>query len=65
MSSPRDGVCLIRMGARLAAIGGINGPAYLNTAEVYDPKTDKWDFLAKMQTCRAALGVAIVPRKFD
>ena len=42
MTTARDGACLAAMGNHLMALGGINGPAYLNSAEIYDPHTDKW-----------------------
>ena len=41
-------------------MGGINGPSYLKTTEIYDPRNDSWDFVATMETCRAAAGVATV-----
>ena len=42
MTTARDGACLVAMGDHLLALGGINGPAYLNSAEVYDPNTNQW-----------------------
>ncbi len=57
----RGGVGLAALGGYLFAIGGHNGKAYLQTAEVYCPRTDKWEMVASMQTSRAGAGVVSCP----
>ena len=54
----------VGLGGKLYAVGGV-GAAYeaLDTAEVYDPKTDGWQPLAKMRTVRWALRLAAVGGK--
>jgi len=61
MTSARDGVCLCTLGSHLVAVGGINGPSYLKSSEIYNPVNNTWELLASMETCRAAAGVAVVP----
>ena len=48
---------LAALGGYLAAIGGHDGKAYLNSAEMYNPKNDTWENIASMNTCRAGAGV--------
>merc|ERR1712168_1752929 len=60
MNFCRDGVSLVKYGKWLYAIGGIDGPSYLNCAEYYDPLTDNWHEVVSMETSRAAAGVAVL-----
>ena len=61
MISSRDGVCLCTLGNSLVAVGGINGPSYLKSSEMYDAVNNTWEMVASRETCRAAAGVAVVP----
>ena len=60
MTSCRDGVSLASYGGYLFAIGGIDGPSYLNSVEYYDPDNDTWIPSQAMITSRAAAGVAVL-----
>lgn len=57
----RGGVGLASLGGYLFAIGGHDGKAYLNTAEMYCPKANKWKMVASMKTSRAGAGVVTCP----
>ena len=57
MNVCRGGVGLASLGGFLAAVGGHDGKAYLNTAEMYNPKTESWETIASMNTSRAGAGV--------
>lgn len=61
MNSCRDGVCMVNYGCQLYAVGGIDGPSYLNSVEIFDPKNNLWEEVTAMETSRAAAGVAILP----
>ena len=61
MISCRDGLSMQQYCGWLYAIGGIDGPSYLNTVEYYDPKEDKWEEVTRMRSSRAAGGVAVLP----
>ena len=61
MNSCRDGVCRVNYGCQLYAVGGIDGPSYLNSVEIFDPKNNLWEEVTAMETSRAAAGVAILP----
>lgn len=61
MNSCRDGVSMVNYGSQLYAVGGIDGPSYLSTVEIFDPKTNTWEEVLPMETCRAAAGVAVLP----
>ena len=65
MVSCRDGLSMKQYGGWLYAIGGIDGPSYLNTVEFYDPKENKWEEIARMRSSRAAGGVAVLPNLED
>lgn len=49
------------LGGYLFAIGGHDGKAYLNTAEMYSLSTDSWTMVASMKTSRAGAGVVTCP----
>lgn len=57
----RGGVGLAALGGYLFAIGGHDGKTYLNTAEMYCPKTKSWTMVASMKTSRAGAGVVACP----
>ena len=44
------GVCAVN--GRVYAIGGHDGTVHLNSAEVFDPPTNRWEPLAPMNTWR-------------
>ncbi len=44
------GVCAVN--GRVYAIGGHDGNVHLNSAEVFDPQTNRWEPLAPMNTWR-------------
>ncbi len=52
-------------GGWLYAVGGIDGPSYLNSVEYYDPKQDKWEEIMQMMSSRAAAGIAVLPNVID
>jgi hypothetical protein len=52
---------MVNYGSQLYAIGGIDGPSYLSTVEIFDPKNNQWEEVLSMETCRAAAGVAVLP----
>lgn len=60
LNSCRDGVCVMTYGCWVYAVGGIDGPSYLNTVEAYDPRNDQWEDVVPMTRCRAAAGVAVL-----
>ena len=45
----------------LFAVGGYDGKCYLQTAEMYCPREDKWTPVASMKTSRAVAGVVSCP----
>lgn len=57
----RGGVGLAALGGYLFAIGGHDGKCYLQTAEIYCPRSDKWSMVASMKTSRAGAGVVSCP----
>ena len=57
----RGGVGLAALGGYLFAIGGHDGKTYLNTAEMYCPKSNSWRMVASMKTSRAGAGVVACP----
>ena len=57
----RGGVGLSAVGGYLFAVGGHDGKAYLNTAEIYSPNSDSWSPIASMATSRAGAGVIAFP----
>ncbi len=61
MAVCRGGVGLAAMGRFLFAIGGHDGKNYLQTAEVYCPRTDMWTKVKSMHTSRAGAGVVSCP----
>ncbi|CAF4786026.1 unnamed protein product, partial [Rotaria magnacalcarata] len=42
---------------RVYAIGGHDGNVHLNSAEVFDPQTNRWEPLAPMNTWRRGIAV--------
>ena len=44
------GVCAVD--GRVYAVGGHDGTLHLNSAEVFDPRTNRWEPLAPMNTFR-------------
>lgn len=59
MSNPRRYVAVGVIGSLLYAVGGYDGNNVLDSVEVYDPKTDQWNYAASMKNRRrhVALGV--------
>jgi len=43
-----------------AQVGGFDGSAGLNSAEVYDVRTREWRSIARMSTRRSSVGVGVV-----
>ena len=57
MNICRGGVGLTMLGGYLSAVGGHDGKTYLNSAEIYNPKTNTWETISSMNTSRAGAGV--------
>ena len=57
MNVCRGGVGLTTLGQYLCAVGGHDGKVYLNSAEMYNPKTNSWEMVSSMNTSRAGAGV--------
>ncbi len=58
LPTARSGLSASSLFGKIYAIGGYNGSGlgYLQTNEVYDPKTDTWQKKAPMPTARSLLG---------
>lgn len=41
-------------------MGGFDGSTGLNSAEMYDPRTQEWHMIACMSTRRSSVGVGVV-----
>ena len=60
MNSNRDGLCMAAYGGYLFAIGGIDGPSYLNSVEYYYPFQKIWIDTVTMEISRASSGAAVM-----
>ncbi|XP_023662272.1 influenza virus NS1A-binding protein homolog A-like [Paramormyrops kingsleyae] len=56
----RSGLGTAELDGRLVAAGGYNREECLRTVESYDPKTDRWTFIAPMRTPRARFQMAVL-----
>lgn len=65
MNVCRGGVGLTTLGQYLCAVGGHDGKVYLNSAEMYDPKKDKWEIISSMNTSRAGAGLVTLDASFS
>ncbi len=61
MNVTRSRVALVSNLDRLWAIGGYDGMKNLSTVEVYDPRADRWSFVASMESHEGGVGVGVVP----
>ena len=43
---------LYDVAGKLCAVGGHEGTEHLNTGEIFDPATNKWNIIAPMATLR-------------
>lgn len=62
MPTPRSAGLAVVDG-KIYAIGGFNGSNYLNTTEMYDPKTDTWITKQPMPTARHSFAIATYENK--
>ncbi|KAJ8409493.1 hypothetical protein AAFF_G00228940 [Aldrovandia affinis] len=60
MRYARSGLGTAELDGRLIAAGGYNREECLRTVECYDPKTDRWTFIAPMRTPRARFQMAVL-----
>ncbi|XP_036410045.1 influenza virus NS1A-binding protein homolog A-like [Megalops cyprinoides] len=60
MHYARSGLGTAELDGRLIAAGGYNREECLRTVECYDPKTDRWTFIAPMRTPRARFQMAVL-----
>ncbi|KAJ8357196.1 hypothetical protein SKAU_G00199900 [Synaphobranchus kaupii] len=58
--TPASGLGTAELDGRLIAAGGYNREECLRTVECYDPKTDRWTFIAPMRTPRARFQMAVL-----
>jgi len=61
MNVTRSRVALVANAGKLWAIGGYDGFLNLPTVEVYDPKTQRWTFVASMCAHEGGVGVGVIP----
>ncbi|XP_067086432.1 influenza virus NS1A-binding protein homolog A [Osmerus mordax] len=60
MHYARSGLGTAALHGRLVAAGGYNREECLRTVECYDPKDDRWTFMAPMRTPRARFQMAVL-----
>uniref|UniRef100_A0A8C4IQ87 Influenza virus NS1A binding protein a n=1 Tax=Dicentrarchus labrax TaxID=13489 RepID=A0A8C4IQ87_DICLA len=60
MHYARSGLGTAGLSGRLIAAGGYNREECLRTVECYDPKEDRWTFIAPMRTPRARFQMAVL-----
>ncbi|XP_062308168.1 influenza virus NS1A-binding protein homolog A [Osmerus eperlanus] len=60
MRYARSGLGTAALHGRLVAAGGYNREECLRTVECYDPKDDRWTFMAPMRTPRARFQMAVL-----
>ncbi|XP_036377081.1 influenza virus NS1A-binding protein homolog A [Megalops cyprinoides] len=60
MHYARSGLGTVELAGKLIAAGGYNREECLRTVECYDPKTDRWTFIAPMRTPRARFQMAVL-----
>uniref|UniRef100_A0AAQ6ACX1 BTB domain-containing protein n=2 Tax=Amphiprion TaxID=80969 RepID=A0AAQ6ACX1_AMPOC len=60
MHYARSGLGTAGLNGRLIAAGGYNREECLRTVECYDPKEDRWTFIAPMRTPRARFQMAVL-----
>ncbi|XP_056271234.1 influenza virus NS1A-binding protein homolog A isoform X1 [Pseudoliparis swirei] len=60
MHYARSGLGTAALDGRLVAAGGYNREECLRTVESYDPKEDRWTFIAAMRTPRARFQMAVL-----
>ncbi|KAF3835347.1 hypothetical protein F7725_027905 [Dissostichus mawsoni] len=60
MHYARSGLGAVALNGRLIAAGGYNREECLRTVECYDPKEDRWTFIAPMRTPRARFQMAVL-----
>ncbi|XP_061635915.1 influenza virus NS1A-binding protein homolog A isoform X3 [Phyllopteryx taeniolatus] len=60
MRYARSGLGTAALNSRLIAAGGYNREECLRTVECYDPKEDRWTFIAPMRTPRARFQMAVL-----
>ncbi|XP_036969860.1 influenza virus NS1A-binding protein homolog A isoform X2 [Acanthopagrus latus] len=60
MHYARCGLGTAALNGRLIAAGGYNREECLRTVECYDPKEDRWTFIAPMRTPRARFQMAVL-----
>uniref|UniRef100_A0A8D0ACE3 Influenza virus NS1A binding protein a n=2 Tax=Sander lucioperca TaxID=283035 RepID=A0A8D0ACE3_SANLU len=60
MHYARSGLGTAALNGKLIAAGGYNREECLRTVECYDPKEDRWTFIAPMRTPRARFQMAVL-----
>ena len=60
MNNCRGAVAVAVLDGRLYAIGGRDNSTSFRSVEVYNPRTQKWSFVAEMNKSRANAGVAVL-----
>ena len=62
MNEKRAGFGLVAVMNNLFAIGGFDGERFTETVEKYCPESDTWSFVKSMESARAGVGLAVLPR---
>lgn len=60
MNAQRSRVALTANIGKLWAVGGYDGISNLVTVEVYDPKVDKWTYVAEMIAHEGGVGLGVM-----
>lgn len=60
MEARRSTLGVAVLGNCIYAVGGFDGSTGLNTAEMFDPRTQEWRTIASMSTRRSSVGVGVV-----
>lgn len=60
MEARRSTLGVAVLGSCIYAVGGFDGSSGLNTAEMFDPRTQEWKSIASMSTRRSSVGVGVV-----
>lgn len=58
ITTHRRGIALACLGGPIYAVGGLDDSSCFRTVERYDSESEKWNFVAEMNTARGGVGVA-------
>ena len=57
MLSKRCRLGVAALNGKIYAVGGYDGSSFLKSVEMFDPRTNKWSFVASMNVTRSRVAV--------